>query len=526
MRKRIYIISFSIAALLALGWVCACGQGGLEKPLSSQETEDMNAKLDFSLVSLSGEPRLQIKFSFIMPRDRLALRLPNQFLRKARLFDHIEMLDTLGTGQISDSNLPNKKILEAPEGSRVTLRYFLRGNNAQDNDRDAFSAPIIDTNYFQFAGAMGLVIPIAFFNNESLPLDMEWHVSPSYSLYNSFGANERKQKLSISANALLDGFYVGGAKVRAYQEKVRGQNVTIILDGHWQQIDDFEFVDLVTKLLEKQRETWEDDDFPFFLISFVALGSGCSNNSEARFGGTAHVNSFRAYYPYDCPMKPEMVQLISHELMHMWIGKKIKVGQVPGGYDGKWFTEGFTDFFGRLMAYRAGLFSETTYFKTLNAILEKYFTSNERMISLGNLVKRIYKKYFTNRELENIPYQQGEIMASILNMEIQKRSNDKFSLDDVIKDLLKEANENGGTKTFSLVELEKVFDNYAPGEFSRLFKKIVRGEELHPPLLPGCSTPMKLNYTSFQGNQSRHFSQKTNILTYRRLKRQCAQWLN
>lgn len=525
MGKGGYIISIALAALLVLAWVCSCGQGSLEQPLSPNESEDMNAKLDFTLVSLSGEPRLEVKLSFVMPRDRLALRLPNQFLRKARLFERIEMLDTLGVGEIIDSNLPNKKILEAPAGSKITLRYFLRGNSTEEDKREAFSSPIVDNDYFQFAGSMGLVVPIAFFNNETIPLRMEWHVSPSYRLYNSFGVNETRQDLNISANALLDGFYTGGAKIRSYQETVDGKPVTIILEGHWQHIDDFEFVDLVTKLLEEQRQVWQDDDFPSFLISFVALGSGCSTNQEARFGGTAHVNSFRAYYPTDCPMKPEMVQLISHELMHMWIGKKIKVGQMAGGYDGKWFTEGFTDFYGRIMAYRAGLFSETTYFKTFNAILEKYFTSNERMISLSNLVKRIYKKYLTNRELENIPYQQGEIMAAILNMEIQKRSDDKYSLDDVIKDLLRDANENGGSKTFSLSELEKAFDKYVPGEFTRLFKKVVRGEELYPPHLPGCSSPIKLNYTSFQGNQSRQFSAKTNILTYRRLKRECSKWL-
>ncbi|MCA9508469.1 MAG: hypothetical protein KC505_08615, partial [Myxococcales bacterium] len=475
--------------------------------------------------SLDGEPRLQVVLSFIMPRSRIILRLPSKFLRNNRLFDRIELLDTLSDGSIEDiSGYENKKILIAPAGRKVSIRYFVRGYGDDIRELKSFSAPMIDSKYFQFAGTMALVFPIAFFNGKKIPLKFEWHLSPGYEVFDSFGANKTNQKIEVNAHELVDSVYIGGADLRAYQQYVRGQPVNIIFEGQWDRISDSQFVEVVTRLLEKQREVWNDDNFPYFLISFVALGTGCSQRREARFGGTAHINSFRAYYPSDCPMKPEMVELISHELMHGWIGKKIKVGQVPGGFDGKFFSEGFTDYYGRIMAYRAGLISEVTYFKTLDASLEKYYTSKQKRTKLRDLVHRIYRKGYSTRELENIPYQQGEIMAANLNMLIRKNSNHQYSLDDVMKDLLVQADAAGGTKYFSIEELADAFDRYIPGEFLNLYRKIEHGEELYPPKLSGCSTPSNLSYTSFQGAYSRYIP-NTNIYTYRKLSANCARWL-
>jgi predicted metalloprotease with PDZ domain len=527
MTERMHIIALCLFAALALGFISACGSDSTgERGFSHDELSNLDTKFDFAVVSLTGEPRLQVNLSFVMPRERIGLRMPNQFLRKVRLFERIEMLETLGPGRIIDvDGEENKKILEAPVGSRVKIRYFVKGYGDKLEDKDAFSAPMVENDYFQFAGSMALIFPVALFNNREFPIKMEWHLSPGYNVYNSFGSGVKNQSLNINANTLIDGIFIGGSNIRSEQSLVRGKPVTIVLSGFWEKISDQEFTSLVTRLIEKQRETWNDDNFPYFLISIVALGSGCRTNQEAKFGGTAHVNSFRAYYPVDCPMKAEMKQLISHELMHMWIGKKIKVGEASGGYDGKWFTEGFTDFYGRIMAYRAGLFNEATYFKTFNSSLEKYYTSNERYIPLKHLVKRIYRKNYSNRELENIPYQQGEIMAADLNMRIQEYSNDVYSLDNVVKDLLKAADEAGGSKVFSIAEIEDVVDRYVPGAFGADYKKIEQGGELFPPKLPGCSAPMSFQNTSFQGGYSRHFP-NSNILTYRRLQNRCARWLN
>lgn len=521
-----YMISVFLGLLL-FGLMNACGSNlSKERAFSREELGIMDTKFDFALVSMTGEPRLQVTLSFIMPRPEIGLRMPNQFLRKSRLFDRIEMLETLGPGTIRDfPGHENKKILEAPFGKKVTIRYFVRGYGDSLADKDNFSAPMIDNDFFQFAGTMALIFPIALFNDQEIPLTMEWHVSPGYQIYNSFGANTSRQHINVNANALIDSIYMGGSGLRTYQKSVRGQPVHIVLDGQWDRITDEDFINVVTRLLEKQRETWNDDNFPYFLISFVALGQGCSMQREARFGGTAHVNSFRAYYPHDCPMKPEMKQLISHELMHMWIGKKIRVGQLSGGFDGKFFSEGFTDFYGRLMTYRAGLINEITYFKTLDANLEKYYVSKRRRTTLHDLVRHIYRKGYSDAELENIPYQQGEIMAANLNMLIKKASNHKYSLDSAIKDLLAEAQASGGSKNFSINELADVFDRYAPGAFSEAYQKIERGEELLPPKLQGCSTPTSAQYTSFQGNYSRYFP-NTNIFTYRKLSDACAPWLN
>lgn len=518
---------FLVLILLPLLVMTACGPISNREPgLSREEVLGLDAKYNFSLASLKGEPRLKVELSLTMPRDQLGLRIPNQFLRKNRLFERLENLAVVdGNARIERLEEGSKAILVGAKGERVRIQYFARSYGTYPKEVESFSAPIIRDNYFQFAGSMLLVFPLAFFQTKQIPMEITWDLPEGQDVFNSFASLEKHQKIMVSGTSLLDAFFLGGEGIRMYKKNVREKPVYVVISGDFDQIEDEDFVSLATRLIEKQRETWRDDNYPYFLVSLLSLGDGCTNNREVKFGGTAHFNSFRSYYPKDCPMKAEMAQLISHELMHMWIGKKVRVGNMQGGYDGKWFTEGFTDYFGRVLAYRAGILGEREYFLTLNSSLEKYFTTNERLVSLKNLVKRLYRKGYSNRELESVPYQQGEIMAIRLNEKIKKSSNGNYSLDDVLRDLLSQANDAGGSKVFSVEELEEVVDRYVVGVFKTELAKIESGAELIPPKLSQCSRPTVSRYTSYLGGRSRYFPDGR-IFTYRRYSSQCFRWLN
>jgi predicted metalloprotease with PDZ domain len=461
--------------------------------LSNAEQEELDASYEFALIRMGGEPRLQVKLSLTMPRDQIYLQLPNTFLRKDRLFDRIEALQPMGPhGVISaEKNHNNFKLLKAPKGQRIQVRYFVKPEASESmNQGESFYAPIIREDYVNFVGSMALVVPfVPKVEGPLVPMKIHWNMPADYEIFNSFGSQQPKQHISSNFAEMWDAVYTAGPHLRTYVTSVRGRPVTIALEGRWTKIADEEFVNIITRLLETQRATWRDDNFPYFFVSFLALGSGCSTNRAFRFAGSAHKNSFRAYFPTDCQLTSEMKQLISHELMHQWIGKKVKMGQKPGHIDGKWLTEGWTDYFGRILAYRAQALSEEEYFQTLNKVLIDYQSSKERDVTLHSLVERMYKRGYSTRQLEQVPYQQGEIMALRLNQKIKEISKFKYSLDDVMRDLLREAGPLG-SKNFSVEEIEQIVDIYAPGVFASEYKKVIYGNKLlMPPLLPGCSNP-------------------------------------
>lgn len=489
--KKMLVIGAVFGALLVLS---SCSEEDLGvQAFDAEAIRALDAKIDLALVRDQGKARLQITESFIMPADTIYIRLPNTFLRKDKLYDRIEQLHIEEPAEVSThKKYPFIRTVSHKKGKRLTISYTFRPDDPINYgvDKESPSAPIIRDNYFQFIGMMALIFPVGIEKSEvSFDLALSWHMPSNFRIFNSYGEALGTQRVSSNYDKLRDSLFIGGSNLRVHTADVRGQPVNITMEGQFKKITDADFNNVVTRLLDEQRETWNDDDFPYFLVHFFARISPCNGGTLL---GTAHPSSFRAVFPDECEFQPAMKQLISHELMHMWIGKKIKVGQAEGHYDGKWFTEGWTDYFGRVLAYRAGVLTEDEYFLTLNRQLERYYLTDEKNTTLRELVNRIYRRNKSNKELEAVPYQQGEIMAIRLNKTIKEDTSFKNSLDDVVRAMLQEAQNAGGVKNFSVEEIAQNVDIYAPGALQKEMEKVVRGGVFEAPSLPKCRAPFKV----------------------------------
>lgn len=492
-----------LLALTLVGLIESCGgfdwesESGIGASTNSSELNKLQLRYNFSM-EMSGpgphqNPRLRVELSFIMPSSRVYLQLPNSFLRKQRLYERLEGLQVVGeNAYLSQHEAPEFKVLDGEANEKVTLRYFLRSSSPdKPNSTDSFSAPIIHQDFFMFVGQMALIMPHGVTANQNeFHIELNWDMPKNFEVFNSFGERKRRQTITTSGADLWDSIFFGGSNIRSYQTDVNGKPVIITLEGQWSRISDAEFVTTVQRLLKTERDTWRDNNFPYFIVNIIAMGDACNGQRGHKFAGTAHKNSFRAYFPRDCELSASMKQLISHELMHNWIGKKIKMGTQRGHIDGKWLTEGWTDFYGRILAYRAGVINQREYFETLNRALQSYQLSKERHSPLTRLVEHMYRKPMTNPDLEQLPYQQGELMALLLNKKIKENSNFRYSLDDVIRDMLAEAERNGGSKNFKPDEVKAIIDRYAPGAFEEEYRKIEEGTvPFVPPKLAACSEP-------------------------------------
>jgi predicted metalloprotease with PDZ domain len=517
-----FTVFASVVLLIALLPGCADYDGERVRQLITDDAvKALDAKIEVALITASdGKPRLKITESFVMWQDRVYVRFPNSFLRKERLYDRIENLTTRGEAKLYPyKNIESIKELVHKKGERVEFSYLYRPDDPinYNAEKESFSAPIIRDHYFQFIGQMAFIFPAGLEDtNENFSLTLSWAVPKDFTVFNSFGGRTTWQKLKLNCDKLRDALFVAGSNMRTTDIEVRGQPVTIAIEGRWPNIPDAEFNDVVGRLLNQQRKTWNDDNFPHFFVHFLAQPLSCKGG---KFMGTAHTDSFRAVFPDSCKFEPEMKQLISHELMHMWIGKKIKVGRMQGHYDGKWFTEGWTDYFSRLLAYRAGVLSEDEYFGTLNRQLNKYYQTNEKSTTLRELVQRIYRRGISNRELEAVPYQQGEIMAWRLNKKIKEETSFKFSLDDVVRGMLKEVDYAGGVKNFTPEEIAMVVDGYGDNLFQEEMEKVVTGDVLIAPELPNCRASNKAIIMD-----PRHVSRT--VLLYGERRHSCDRWMN
>ena len=139
--------------------------------------------------------------------------------------------------------------------------------------------------------------------------------------------------------------------------------------------------------------------------------------------------------------------LCSHEYFHSWNVKRIKPANFVT-YDLAqtidtsllWFFEGVTSYYDDLVLARTAILSESQYFKrlenTLNAVMRH---DGNRVQTVSESGFYTWTKYY--QASPNTPnavvsyYAKGSLVALALDLFIRQHSHDRFSFDDVMRDL-------------------------------------------------------------------------------------------
>ncbi len=145
----------------------------------------------------------------------------------------------------------------------------------------------------------------------------------------------------------------------------------------------------------------------------------------------------------------DLVGVMSHEFFHIWNVKRMRPAELgPFEYDREshttllWFAEGFTQYYGHLMARRGGAWDDRHFYKTLAGEINMVDRSpgrahrNLRESSFdtwhmgsarnpaagGSNYRNTYVNY----------YHKGAVAALALDMEIRRLTGDRKSLDDLM----------------------------------------------------------------------------------------------
>ncbi|EKE01552.1 MAG: hypothetical protein ACD_21C00105G0001 [uncultured bacterium] len=269
----------------------------------------------------------------------------------------------------------------------------------------------------------------------------DWKTLSSHSIARSF-------KFVDTTSKLLHAIYVAG-NLRINQIVDTESPVYLSLYGNFD-LPDASITSNLREIIKAQRAFFNDYDFPYYAISII-------ESDDPSFGGTGLYNSFAGYLPnktmgkYLPNKSGKFLQYIflAHEHFHNWIGGKIHNNeQEELNY---WWTEGFTDYYSRVLALRSGGISLEEFIDECNQILRAYYLSP----ALNAPNKRIKKDFWRNLDVQKLPYYRGFIFAIYLNYLIKKNNPDN-SLDNVMLDLFK----NAEHKNFSTPYFEKIVKTY------------------------------------------------------------------
>lgn len=322
---------------------------------------------------------------------------------------------------ILDTDKPEYKIVKHSPSSLVRIYYQVEEVRNGDIELGNHFMATINKKYFHFLGETFFITP-AWDKDNVYIFKIAWNHMPStWNLTNSFGINEKYQEVKIPLWQFKHSVFTGG-DFRIIKKFAGNNSFYTAIRGKWKFSDD-QLTDLCSAILKTERNFWNDNNFPFYLITVLPM-----KGSDDQVGAVRY-NSFLLYLSDNRIIDDRLKRVIAHEAFHTWIGEKTQFTDPEQLV--YWFKEGFTDYYSELLLLRAKLISLEEYVNQYNVILETYFTSPMRY----EKNERLINEFWSDPDLTRLPYQRGQIFAHNLNYLIIKNTSGNKSLDDLMRDL-------------------------------------------------------------------------------------------
>jgi predicted metalloprotease with PDZ domain len=318
----------------------------------------------------------------------------------------------------------SQAIFTIPKASSDRIKVTYEVHQKVDNPSDVHEA-IVRNDLVHAPGYGIFATPFDLNENDKIKVTINWvNLDSKWKTLSSHGANSNLS-LNITAHELLHAISVAG-KIRIYNIGRDSQPVLLSLYGSFD-IADQKIASDLEEIINSQRTFFNDFDFPYYVISLIEGGDPRS------MGGTRLSGSFTAFLPQGMH-KTDYYILFAHEHLHSWIGGKIRNNK--DGELNYWWTEGFTDFYSRLIALRSKGIDRNTFINEMNQFLRAYYLSPVNQEP--NL--RIKKDFWNDYDVQKLPYYRGLVFALYLNNLIQEEIPDN-SLDNVMHDLFEVSHE-------------------------------------------------------------------------------------
>src|SRR5436190_1118890 len=291
---------------------------------------------------------------------------------------------------------------------------------------------------------------------------------------------ERKGKSLVAPDydILVDSpIEIGTFTKRSFKVGGVPHHLVIHGDGNY---DEKKMVADIQRIVETEVKILRD--IPYRHYTFIL------HNTAERGGGLEHLNSTALQYPsqsYKPREKYEnFLELVAHEFFHLWNVKRIHPEMLgPFDYEHEvyttllWVMEGFTSYYDTIVPCRAKLFTPEKYFKRMADRIQKYEEKpgRKRQSLSESSFDTWIKLYQPNENATNCQmsyYEKGELVGMCLDLEIRQRSDNRKSLDDVMRLLYEEYGRDG--KGFPEEEFKRSCERVA-GNLDRFFADLVDG---------------------------------------------------
>jgi len=443
-----------------------------------------------------------IEIEYIIPenkQDLLTVQLPAWRPGRYELGNFAKNIQKWGAFDESGKKLKFRKVtkdsweIETKGCSTVHIRYnyFATEINAGSSYLDKDQLYVNPVNCF-------LYVPERI--HELCKVDLS--LPASYEIATSLKSTSKHSLIASDFHELADSPFIASNSLKHFQFVMDGIEFNLWFQGECapngpKLVNDF-FIFINEQLLMMREFTTDEYHFLFQILPYKF------------YHGVEHVKSTvialgPSYSLMQGELYDELLGISSHELFHSWNVKTIRpVELMPYDYSQEnysrlgYVAEGVTTYYGDLLLYRSGVFSDVDYMKTVNANLQKHFDNFGRF----NLsVAESSFDTWLDGYVPGIPnrktsiYTEGAIVAFMSDMIIRKETGNDFSLDDVMRVLYNDFAKQ--SKGYSEEEYKIILEKVSGINFDEFFQNFIWGTKNYEQQLKDC-----LSYIGFSLSSS------------------------
>ena len=166
--------------------------------------------------------------------------------------------------------------------------------------------------------------------------------------------------------------------------------------------------------------------------------------------------------------------VVARLVCYLWNGSYIDIRDGTGAISFKeqeyWFSAGFTQYYSEIVSVRLGLVSETDFLRNLERTWEAYLSRQGELS-----IHEAGEDKSANRELV---YDGGSLIAAALDLQIRSLTENRSSLDDVMKQMYSKFGLTGVPYTMN--DVIRIVSRMTGTDFKLFFRKYVTGTEQLP----------------------------------------------
>lgn len=352
---------------------------------------------------------VEFEMRFQATQAQTEVDLPDQGGGHSGQYKSFKAIEITGaTAVTTPPDQPGQRLITAVPGREIIVRYHVDANRKAGEEAPVatdMTYPVIGPTRFYI---MGETVWPMINSGSDLPATFSADMPSGW----AFASNlENLPAMGGTDSEVLKTILMGGSDVHIETIPTPHTRLRIASAGHF----DFtmaDFDDRATRIIATEQAFWGDGQ-PDFLLT---LAPTAPRPDALSIHGEAMNGAFATMATPDAPLSAISFNL-AHEYFHSWNMRKL--GQWAPGHEALsyWFSEGFTDYYGRKLALKAGAVTLDPFVADWNASLNRYSASRHKSAPNSELDAH----YHVDEDWTKAIYDRGAILAVYLNAEWRRK---------------------------------------------------------------------------------------------------------